>query len=631
MVLSLMRKHAKSWLIKFFIAIIALVFIFYFGYSFTAREGLKVAFVNGEVITGQEYRKAYNDLREGLYRQYKSVWNDSLIKVFKLRSRALDNLIDQKLISQEARRLGLNVTEDEIQKAIMDHPAFKVDGKFVLARYRSLLSHNRMEPEAFEAGIARELLERKVEQLLYVFTRSTAQEVLEYYTFLNEKVDLSYVQFKPDEFKKGVDPEQTSMKGFFEEHKEDYRVPEKIKVSYITLDPVRFRDQIGVSDSDIEKYYGYNIDTFVQPKQIRARHILFKLKEDATEEDEKGVRERAQSVLEKAVKGSDFAGLAKKYSEGPTKAKGGDLGFFGSGQMAKPFEEAVFNLEKGGISDLVRTRFGYHIIKVEEIKEERTRPLDEVRDEIFKTLADSSSADLAHEKGLSLIDQMPYELDLAQYGEEQGFKSEETDFFAVDDPMPGLGGDKKLRQSLFSIEKGGTSELIKLKDKFYIFQVIEKMPSHLPTIEEVSGRVRNDVIAYLAAREAKSAAEAYLSELHRGKGWDELARERGKKPEKTGLFTRNSSIPKIGYERDLQEIVFSLNENKPYPDKVFENSKGSFVIRWEEKGEIEKKQFEDEKEQYGFSLMQTKHRHSFEKWLNHLREKAEIKIVSPVT
>ena len=124
MLLGIMRKHAKSWLIKCLIGIIAVVFIFYFGYSFTAKQGLKVAFVNGDLISSQEYQKAYYDLLEALQKQYKAAWNDNLIKVFDLKNRALNNLINRKLISQEAKRLGLDVTEIETQKAIMDYPAF---------------------------------------------------------------------------------------------------------------------------------------------------------------------------------------------------------------------------------------------------------------------------------------------------------------------------------------------------------------------------------------------------------------------------------------------------------------------------------------------------------------------------
>ena len=136
MVLSIMRKHAKSWLIKFLIGIIAVVFIFYFGYSFTAKKGLKIAYVNGEVISGPEYQKAYRDLLEPLRRQYKDLWNDNMIKVFDLKNRALENLINQKLITQDAKKLGLDVTESEIQQAIMDYPAFQVNGQFDIRRYK---------------------------------------------------------------------------------------------------------------------------------------------------------------------------------------------------------------------------------------------------------------------------------------------------------------------------------------------------------------------------------------------------------------------------------------------------------------------------------------------------------------
>jgi len=183
MLLSMMRKHAKSWLIKVLIGIIAVVFIFYFGYSFRAKKGLKVAYVNGELISGMEYQKAYWDLLEALRRQYKDVWNDNLIKVFDLKNRALDNLINQKLISQEARKIGLDVTESEIQQAIMDYPAFQIDGQFDMRRYMGLLSQNRMQPEDFEVSMAKELLDGKLRQFLLTFMPITDQEVLDYYSY----------------------------------------------------------------------------------------------------------------------------------------------------------------------------------------------------------------------------------------------------------------------------------------------------------------------------------------------------------------------------------------------------------------------------------------------------------------
>jgi len=145
--LSLMRRQAKSWLIKFVIGILSLVFIFYFGWSFTSGRGLKIAYVNGEVITKLAYDKEYRDMVESFRRQYRDAWNDNLIKVLNLKNRALQNLINRKLISQEAKKLGFQVTKEEIQKNIMAYPAFQVNGQFDVRRYQALLDQNRMKPE----------------------------------------------------------------------------------------------------------------------------------------------------------------------------------------------------------------------------------------------------------------------------------------------------------------------------------------------------------------------------------------------------------------------------------------------------------------------------------------------------
>ncbi|MGD9033322.1 MAG: SurA N-terminal domain-containing protein, partial [Desulfobacteraceae bacterium] len=211
MVLSLMRRHAKSWLIKFLIGMIAVVFIFYFGYSFTSRSGVKIAYVNGEPISGMEYQKTYRRLLEALQRDYKNVWSENLIEVFDLRNRALENLIDGKLVSQEARKIGLDITDKEIQKEILAYPAFQYKGRFDESRYRALLSQNRMKPEDFEGSIAQELLQRKLRQFLMTFSPVTEQEVLDQYTFSKQKVKISFVQFLPKNFEKSVVLEPKSM------------------------------------------------------------------------------------------------------------------------------------------------------------------------------------------------------------------------------------------------------------------------------------------------------------------------------------------------------------------------------------------------------------------------------------
>ncbi len=630
MVLSLMRRHAKSWLIKFLIGMIAVVFIFYFGYSFTSRGGVKIGYVNGEPISGTEYQKTYRRLLEALQRDYKNAWSENLIEVFDLKNRALENLINQKLVSQEAKRIGLDITEQEIQKEILAYPAFQYRGRFDESRYRALLSQNRMKPEDFEASIAQDLLQRKLRQFLMTFSPVTEQEVLDQYTFSNQKMKISFVQFQPKTYEKSVTYDQKSMEAYFEEHKEEYRVPEKIKISYITMDPEMFKSGVSITDKQIKDYYEENKEMFRQEKEVSARHILLKVDRNASEEEERKVREKAKMVLEKARKGEDFPKLAKKYSEGPTAQKGGDLGYFSEGRMVKPFEEAAFKMKKGEISELVRTQFGYHIIKVEDVKEERARTLDEVREEIRKTLTNMAATDLAHEKALSLIDQMPYDVVLDQYAERQKVPTKQSGYFSSNETIPDIGGDDKLRKSIFSFERNDVSEVLEFGGKFYIIQVVDKKTSHLPELKDVKEKVKKNFTSHLATLEAKSVAEDYLAQLKGGKDWKQLAKERNLTPKTTEYLTRNDYIPQIGYAPELQEAAFSLNENRSYPEGVFQTDKGVIVIKFEGRKGVDMAKYEEEKENYRISLMRAKNQVIFGDWLEELKGRAEIQIVQPV-
>ena len=488
-----------------------------------------------------------------------------------------------------------------------------------------------MTPEDFEAGVAQDILQKKLRHFLMTFSPVTEQEVLDHYTFLNRKVKISFVQFLPKDFEESVEHDPESMEDYFDEDKEEYRVPEKIKIAYIAIDPNKSEDEIVITDQQVKDYYEDNEEMFRQEKQVKARHILFKLKQDALKEEEEVVREKALLVLGKARGSEDFASLAKEYSEGPTGKRGGDLGFFSSGQMVKPFVEAAFKMKKGEISDLVRTRFGYHIIKVEDIKEAGTRSLEEVRRQIENTLVTMARMDLAHEKALSLIDQMPYEVDLSQYAERHQVPIKQSGYFSSNETIPDIGGDEKLRKSIFSLAKNDVSELMEFKGRFYIIQVVDKKASYLPELKDVKPKVKKNFTSHLATLETRSAAEKYLAELKGGKSWEGLAKEHNLSPNKTDFFTRNDFISQIGYAPDLQEAAFSLGEGRRYPDRVFKNEKGVFVIRWEGLKGIDTEEYKKEKEKYRISLVQAKHQAIFGDWLEDLKKRAEIEIVHPVS
>ncbi|MBW1998131.1 MAG: peptidylprolyl isomerase [Deltaproteobacteria bacterium] len=420
------------------------------------------------------------------------------------------------------------------------------------------------------------------------------------------------------------------MKKYFAEHREEYRIPEKIKVVYIPVDPSMFKDQVRITDEQIRAYYEDNIERFREEKKIKARHILLKVPPDATKEEEEKVKERALEVLKKAKGGEDFAGLAKKYSEGPTKDKGGDLGYFARGQMVKAFDEEAFKLKKGEISDLVRTPFGYHIIKVEDIKEAKTKALEDVKEKIREELINIASMDIAHEKALSLVDQMPYDVDLKEYAKENEMEVKESGFFSRNEQIPGIGGDEKLKQTLFAFEKGDVTEVVESGGKFYIIQVSDKQPSYLPELEEVKEKVAQDYRLHLAKLEAKKRAEEYLAQLKAGAEWDTLLKNNNLKAEESGLITRRVVLPQVGYAPKFVEVIFSLSEKKRYPDEVFESPRGAFIVRFEGRKGIDQKKFEEEKESYRQTLIQRKQQEVFQDWLAALRDKAKIEVLVPI-
>ncbi len=629
MLLSLMRKHAQSWIIKFLIGIIVVVFILYFGYSFRSDEGIKVAEVNGESIGRVEYDKAYRDMLTNLQNEYKSVWSDKLIETFDLKRRALETLIEQKVISQEAERLGLRVTKNEIRDKILEIPAFITDGRFDESRYRYMLSSSHLTPEDFEESYSINLLQQKLAQFLTTFLLPNDQEILDNYRYSNEKTKLAYIMFSPDEFSASVQKDKEAVKSFFEERKENYRIPEKIKIAYIRIDPESFNDQVKLDEETLKGYYEDNIDKFTQEEQVKARHILFGVSPEASPEEQKKVEDIAGAVLERVKKGEDFGELAKEFSEDATKSTGGDLGYItkGSlGQGSKEFEDAAFGLKKDEISGLVKTAYGYHIIKVDDRVERSVKTFDEARNQIDGILRHNATMDIANEKGLFLTDQMPYDVDLKEFAADHKVAYDSTDFFSESEPVPMIRGNSKLIEILFSLNKGEVNKLEELNNEFYIIQILDKKGSYLPVLDEVYGKAEADYIDHMALESAKAEAEKYLKALSETGKWEELAKEKNRIIESSDYFTRSGTAGKIGVIPGMQEEAFKLNANNPFPDKVFENEKGAYIIKWEEKQDIDAARYIAEKERYAESLSMRKRQEAFSGWLDAMKAKSDIDV-----
>lgn len=630
MFMTMMRKQSKSIMIKVMIGLIALVFVFWGVNSIREKPGAKIAYVNGDLITGLEYDAVYREMLNSLQKQYKDYWNDNLIKVFQIKQRALDKLIDKRLISQEAASLGLKIADKEVEEAILAYPAFQINGEFDEGRYRSLLSINRMKPNDFESGIRLELLGGKINQFIKSFFPVTDMEAMSYYTYQKEKINIAFISLNPEDFRKKIEIKEDEKEGYFKKNKEKYRKPEKIKISYLTFNPSDFVSRVSVTEREITDYYELNRDQYKNPEQVKARHILLKVPKDASAHEDEEIKETASALLQRIKEGEDFISLAKEYSQDTSASNGGDLGFFTRGQMVKSFEQVAFALKTGEVSEPVRTKFGWHLIRVDDKKSATVKALSDVRDKIEAKIKNGLGQDLAHERALDLLDQMPYSIDLDTYAGQQGITANKSDYFVKGGPIPGIGSDEKLTKSINSLGEGEISEVIQYNGSSYIIQIAEIKESHIPEMTEVLDQLNNDFRDHLSLMEAKNTAEGYLGELKDGAKWSELIRDKGLKADETGFFSREENMPKIGYDPSLSEAAFSLSSEKRYPDKVFEANNIVYIVRWLDKKDIDREIFDKEKQAFEQKLILAKERRIFDAWLQSIKGKAEIRMVTPL-
>ncbi|MGA8179729.1 MAG: SurA N-terminal domain-containing protein [Desulfobacterales bacterium] len=623
--LRLMRRHAGSWVIKLLLGAIVIVFIFWGVGSFRAQRGGRVALVNGDQITLDEYREAYNNLMEQLRTRFGNKLDEKMIKTLQVKKQALNRLINNRLLIQEAKKLKFRVSQKELSDAILHIPAFQRAGVFDRYLYKNVLDRLRMTPEAFEAAQKDQMLIDQLRTLVTSNAKVSDQEVREWYNWLNTSVNIEYVFFDPSHYKTAR-PSGEQLNAFYEKYKENYKTDPMIKVRYVHFDPKQYQSKVELSDSEVREYYDENLESFKIPKKIVARHILIKVSPDADPETVKKAKEKALKIYKLAKEGKDFAELAKKYSEGPSRNNGGYLGEFTKESMVKPFAEKAFSMKTGDISEPVRTRFGWHIIKVEKIIDAHTTPFKDAKKDIEKTLTDNKAKSLAYDAAESVSDIAYDGDDLIKAAKERHLKILTTDFFSKKNPPEGISDPSKFANIAFDLSTGEISDVQEFKDGYYILQLLEKVPPQIPPLDKIRETVIADLTKEHQDEKAKADASAFLAALKNGKTMSEESKPFHLTPKTTGFFKRNGSIPDIGYDRGISEAAFQLTREKKLPENVLKGAKGYYVIEYKGRKIIESDTFDKEKEMIRQQLLSQKKSEIFDALLAQLKSKADITI-----
>jgi peptidyl-prolyl cis-trans isomerase D len=576
--LNVFRKYATSWLIKVALGLIVIVFIFWGGYSYQSREAGRLAKVYDKYVTYAEYHKAYDQLLENYRRQFGKMFSDELVQQLNLKQQALDMVINRYIISRAAEDLGLAATEEEVQHAVLQYPVFQSDGKFEQNRYVQILRQSRLSPEMFESQLASDLSIQKVQEFIKRQAVVTEEEIGADFAFNKTLIQLAYVTFDPKDFENQVKPEVNQLNAYYQEHEQQYQEPQKRQFALVIFKPDQYLDKVKTTDAEVQGYYEDHLKKYHTEAQVRARHILFKIDQDATPEQIAKIREEAEKVLAQAKKGTDFAELAKKNSQDAASAQnGGDLGFFARERMAPEFATAAFSLPPGQISDLVRTPFGLHIIKVEEVRPEKTVSLDEARSEIELTLKKENGRDLANKDARDFADLAYADKDLQKAAQSRKLHVQVTPWLSQKDPVPELGATPKIIQPLFALAKNEVSGVLEAPGGFGVAQLLEVREPAVQPFDTVKERVQKDFTAEQANKLAEQQAVELLNAAKEQKSLEAAVKDKRRQLKKSSEFSRTKPDETLHLSPEALDQVFLLNPAQPFGKAPLQVG-GSFLV-----------------------------------------------------
>jgi len=421
--------------------------------------------------------------------------------------------------------------------------------------------------QEYEKELKTQLLLRKLQSTVAASAQVAPEDVQREFVKQNTKVKLQYALINGDEISKKINPTETELKAYYDLHKAAYSnpLPEKRKARYIAIDIAKLQNQVSVTPDELLRYYNEHKDDFRQPEEVKASHILIKAAKGADTKVDEAAHTKAEDILKQLKSGANFEELAKKYSEDTGVAgqpgsaqKGGLLGWFRRDAMVAEFEQVAFSIPPGQISGIVKTDFGYHIIRVEDKHEARLKPLEEVKNQIQPQAA----ALAAHVQADSLASTVTTEAK-SQGLEAAAAKNHldivNSDWFARTDSLPGIGNSQEFSGAVFSAKEKTPPAEVGTSTGYVIFELTGVKPPVVPTYADVRSQVESEykseqtnMLLYKKAQELSDRAHA-LKDLQRA------AKELGAKMETSDkLLGPNDQLPNLGSMGGGAAVAFSM-------------------------------------------------------------------------
>jgi len=618
--LNILRKNAQSVVVQAVVVIIAVVFIFWGAGKNMQANPNALAVVNGKEIPYRDFQQSYERAVERYKQQFGGQIPQGFLESIGLKEQVLDQLIQAELLRQGAERAGIRISKEAVQRKIQEMEVFAKNGRFDLASYNTVLGQNKLAPASFEEGIRNDLLTNRILDALEFFSVVPAQEVGNWIDYIEQEIKVAYAAVNSEDYISQVKVADDALATWYENTKQKYKTAPQYKLLYLSYSYDDDLKDVKVNEEAMRTYYREHAETYSTPEKRRARHILFKIAAEESQENKKAKKVEAEKVLAQVQKGGDFALLAAKFSDDSTKTKGGDLGFFERGQMVPAFEESVFALKKGEVSGVLETPFGYHIVKLEEISPAKTQTFEEASSSIRKILERQGVKALTFKKASSAYEDIIRAGSMVKYSSAQGAHPvRQTDFFTqAAPPKEGMISDAALLKAAFNLRKGELSSVVETASGYAILFVDDVKESVVPELKAVHEQVVADYKKEKSVELAKAAAEELLKKAKEQQAWPtELL------PRKESGYVKRSGASGQ-FPEELRQDAFSRLGKENFPEKVITIGASFYLYQIIDSRQQHGKMEPDKQSILEQQLLAAEKNKLMANWLGQLRKEANI-------
>lgn len=525
--LQTIRDRAQGWIAWAIVFLISVPFALWGIQSYLGVGGEPVAAkINGVEIPARDLDRRVQEARIELRERLGAAYDLAAFDDKQLRAEVLDEMVREVLLLDVTRRLGLRVSDREIQLQVLSEPAFQQDGRFDQGAYELILELQGMTPALFESRLRQQMTGTQLVRAVAGSEFVTRAELSQYRRLAQQKRELAYARFPVVDFASAEPIDETAIAGYYDSNAARFQTPEQVKLDYLILDASTLSGKAEIDEEKLRRHYDDDQARFTQPERRKVSHLLLGVPSEADEaaadqvlSDIKGIRERLQT-------GESFAQLARELSDDPGSAeKGGSLGLIEKSVMVPAFEQVAFTLPAGELSEPVRTQFGYHLIRVDEIFPSVVKPFEEVRDRLRAELVKQSADALFYELGerlANLVYESPDSLEPA--AEELGLAIQQSDWIGREGGE-GILGQPKVLAAAFSNEvlvEGNNSDLIE-PERDSLQAVVLRVVEHRPAATKPLDEVREEIVAEIGKEKARlaaqAAAESATATLRDGADW----------------------------------------------------------------------------------------------------------------